>query len=259
MAPLSLRDLTEGLVERDETQVLPRPEIPAPVRSAINELPERLRAIAEESCYEWTEVSWDDYLIIAGDRESTGLPGVRPCFTTALFRQSLMKLDMVPLGKDHGRCNSVPFKAATLFAAFQRFKTAEYINTTLRKTGEDDCQPDLSIYVGDGLPTPGNEVIDLDEFDPPNLGIEVAATSEGEDLGYKRMFYENLGIQEYWVIITRMRKLAAFAIADGRSGEIKESVVLPRLELAIVDEALRRTDGNDDAATTRWLIEKFSG
>jgi hypothetical protein len=38
---------------------------------------------------------------------------------------------------------------------------------------------------------------------------------------------------------------------------ITRSKVLPSLDLAIVDEALRRTDDNDDAAITRWLIEMF--
>jgi hypothetical protein len=38
---------------------------------------------------------------------------------------------------------------------------------------------------------------------------------------------------------------------------ITRSEVLPGLDLAIVDEALRRTDDNDDAAITRWLIEMF--
>ncbi|MEM9772431.1 MAG: hypothetical protein AAF889_12695, partial [Cyanobacteria bacterium P01_D01_bin.73] len=151
MAPLSSRDLTEGILERDETQPPPRPEMPVPLREAIDQLPERLRGIAEESCYDWTEVSWEDYLAIAGDRESTGLPGVRACFTTALFKMPLMKLDMVPLGKDHARQNVPPLDAVTLFAAFQKLSIVRYLNATLRKTGEDDCQPDLLIYMGEGL------------------------------------------------------------------------------------------------------------
>ncbi|NJN62084.1 MAG: Uma2 family endonuclease [Coleofasciculaceae cyanobacterium RL_1_1] len=225
------------------------------IDAAIDRLSPHLAAIARASYQDWTVATWDEFLAIAGEQEPDGLPQ-----TQAYFYTPWMRLEMIPLGKDHGRLNNIPLKTATLFSAFRALKTVEYINTTLRKSGELECQPDLSIYIGDVtcLPAAGNEVINLDQFDPPSLVVEIAASSIADDLGMKRLLYERLGVREYWVIDTRQRSLIAFSIADGRSGVISQSEVLPGLDLAIVDEALRRTDENDDAAITRWLIETFN-
>jgi hypothetical protein len=50
----------------------------------------------------------------------------------------------------------------------------------------------------------------------------------------------------------------AFSIADGRSGEIQESQVLPRLSIALVEEALQRSQTQDDGEINRWLLQSFS-
>jgi len=225
------------------------------LEAAIANLAPNLATIARSSLTRWTPATWEEFLAIAGEREPDGLP-----HTKAYYCLSHIRLQMIPVGKDHGRLNNIPLKATTLFAAFQALKTREYINTTLRKSGERECQPDLSIYIGDVkcLPSPGNEVIDLDVADPPTLVVEIAASSLADDIGMKRYLYERLGGREYWIIQATTRSLVAFSIdEDGRSGTIAQSEVLPGLDLAIVDEALRRTDDNDDAAITRWLIETF--
>jgi hypothetical protein len=50
----------------------------------------------------------------------------------------------------------------------------------------------------------------------------------------------------------------AFSIADGRSGEIQESQVLPGLSIALVEEALQRSQTQDDEEINRWLLQSFS-
>lgn len=240
----------------DSPAAIAKPIVISPaIDAAIDRLSPRLAAIARASYQDWTAATWDDFLAIAGEQEPDGLPQ-----THAYFYTPWMRLEMIPLGKDHGRFNNAPLDVVSLFATFQRLRIVRYINTTLRKTGQKECQPDVSIYIGEFacLPPSGNEVIDLDQSDPPSLVVEIAASSIADDIGVKRMLYENLGVREYWVIDTQHRSLIAFSIADGRSGVIRQSEVLPGLDLAIVEEALRRTDENDDAAITRWLIEKFS-
>jgi hypothetical protein len=54
------------------------------------------------------------------------------------------------------------------------------------------------------------------------------------------------------------RRAIAFAIAEGRSGEIQESQVLPGLAIAIVEEALQRSQTQDDGEINRWLLQSFS-
>lgn len=50
----------------------------------------------------------------------------------------------------------------------------------------------------------------------------------------------------------------AFFIADGWSGEIHESQVLPGLSIALVEEALQRSQTQDDGDINRWLLQSFS-
>ena len=80
----------------------------------------------------------------------------------------------------------------------------------------------------------------------------------GDDLGSKRLLYENAGISEYWVERANTREVFAFAINGGGSGRIQESRVLPALEIGLVEEALNRSQTQDDGEINRWLIQTFS-
>lgn len=71
--------------------------------------------------------------------------------------------------------------------------------------------------------------------------------------------YEQIGIEEYWVVDVDAKELIAFAIdGDGRSGRIWQSVVLPGLKTSLVDEALRRSQTENDGAIAWWLMKVFS-
>ena len=164
---------------------------------------------------------------------------------------------MAPLGAGHGRQNSVVIDVVTMFAAFQNIRIAKFINCSFYKAGVRGCQPDVAFYVGADfqLPTQNNSPIDVNLFGPPTLAIEVGASSFKDDLGAKRLLYERLGVQEYWVVHVAERQLIAFAIADHRSGEIQTSEVLPGLEISLVEEALSRSQTEDDGTLIRWLME----
>jgi Uma2 family endonuclease len=106
----------------------------------------------------------------------------------------------------------------------------ELTNTTFRKAGLQDAQPDIAFYIGQSftLPPRDNCPIDVIEHGAPQLVIEVASTTLNDDLGRKRLLYERLGCQEYWVVDVETAQVIAFAIADRRSGQIANSEVLPR-------------------------------
>ncbi len=53
------------------------------------------------------------------------------------------------------------------------------------------------------------------------------------------------------------KEVTAFEVAEGRSGQIRSSQVLPGLTMAVVEEALRRSETEDDGAINRWLLQKF--
>ncbi|MDY7022958.1 MAG: Uma2 family endonuclease, partial [Cyanobacteriota bacterium] len=108
------------------------------------------------------------------------------------------------------------------------------------------------------LPARSNEPINLNQYSPPTLVIEVASTTLSDDLGRKRLLYERLGIHEYWVIDTNNTSIIAFEMIEGGSREIKVSKVLLNLQISIVEEALERSRTSDDGEINRWLIQLFS-
>lgn len=56
---------------------------------------------------------------------------------------------------------------------------------------------------------------------------------------------------------TQAKEVIAFAIADGRSGRIATSQVLPQLDLALVNEALQHSVAEDTSAIGRWLLQTY--
>jgi len=75
-------------------------------------------------------------------------------------------------------------------------------------------------------------------FGPPTLAIEISARTLEDDLGSKRLLYERLDVQAYWVVDVEKAAVIAFSIADGGSRRIQTSVVVTDLPMATVEEAL---------------------
>jgi Uma2 family endonuclease len=200
----------------------------------------------------WVKASWEDFLTLADD--STYANG------RFYYHQGYLRIEMSPLGPRHGRQNSIISNVVTLFATLKNIRIVEFTNTSFRKAGLDEFQPDLAFYLGSGLRVPPetNSPVDLNEYDPPTLVVEIGASSLSDDLGWKRLLYERAGVQEYWVNDANARRAIAFAIAEGRSGEIQESQVLPGLAIAMLEEALQRSQTQDDGEINRWLLQSFS-
>lgn len=167
---------------------------------------------------------------------------------------------MSPVGPIHAHENSIVSNVVRLFATIRNIQIYEYTNCSFRKKGESECQPDIAFYLGADLKLPprNNAPVDLNKFDLPTLIVEISSTTLQDDLGYKRLLYERLGIKEYWVVNAQTSDVYAFAIADGRSGIITRSQVLEGLEIATVQEALKRSQTEDDGAIARWLLQTFA-
>ena len=201
----------------------------------------------------WVNATWDEFIAIAND----------PSLEKASFYYDnhKMRIEMSPVGPIHAHENSIVSNVVRLFATIRNICIYEYTNCSFRKQPERECQPDIAFYLGSGLKLPptNNAPVDLQEFDLPTLVVEISSTTIQDDLGYKRLLYERLGILEYWVINAYTSEVFAFTIADGRSGRVVRSQVLEGLEIAIVEEALRRSQSEDDGAIARWLLQTFNG
>lgn len=200
----------------------------------------------------WIKASWEEFIVLADD----------PNYAKGKFyyHQGYMRIEMSPVGPRHGRQNSIIPYVVILFAALKNIKIIELTNTSFRKADLDEFQPDLAYYIGSELKVPPetDAPVDLNEYEPPTLVVEVGASSISDDLKRKRLLYERSGVREYWVVDAKVRKIVAFTIANGRSGEIQESVVLPGLAIALVEEALKRSQTEDDGEINRWLLQIFS-
>ena len=199
----------------------------------------------------WVAMSWSDYAEVIAD----------PLYEKAkgYYYKGHMRLEMLPVSFEHGRDHLAIAFAVTLFAVLKAMPLTGLDNTTFRKPGSGDCQPDLAYYLGkraQAVPD-GTGIVNLDRYPAPDLAIEIAKTSLLDDLGTKRSLYEELGVSEYWVVDVAQAQIIAYAITDGGSHRIRESQVLPRLSLSLLEEALRRSRETDQSAVLNWLTTQF--
>ncbi len=201
----------------------------------------------------WVKATWEEFLAFADD--SAWEKG------KFYYDREHMRVEMSPVGPLHGSDNSIVSYVVILFATLRNIRVVQFANTSFRKVGIREFQPDLAYYIGSDLRVPpknNNSPINLDQYDPPNLVIEIGASSFNDDLGSKRLLYEDAGISEYWVDRANTGEVFGFAINGGGSGRIQQSRVLPGLEIALVEEALNRSQTQDDGEINRWLIQTFS-
>jgi Uma2 family endonuclease len=199
----------------------------------------------------WIAASWDEYIQVIENSAYTKAK----CY----YQNGRMRIEMPPVGNDHASDHTVVITAASLFAAIKGIPMNGKDNCTYRKTGYNDAQPDVSYYIGENanvIPY-GTSIINLDIYPPPNLVIEVANSSLADDKGEKRLLYEDLGVAEYWIMDVQNIQIMAFAIEDGGSKRINQSLVLPGLEISLLNEAFRRTRQTDQSQVIAWLLTQF--
>jgi len=142
----------------------------------------------------WVKASWDEFVAAA----------YSPAYQEgrAYYDRGRMRIEMAALGPAHSRQNSIAFKVVSLYAALHNLRIVEFINCSFRKQGEQECQPDIAFYIGETvqLPPQTNTPINIELFCAPTLAVEIGATSFNDDIGNKRLLYERLGVQEYWVV-----------------------------------------------------------
>ena len=197
----------------------------------------------------WVKATWDDFV---ATMDTTPYDEGR-----GYFDNGSMRVEMAALGGGHARQNSVVSKVVSLFGMVRAVRLAEFTNGSFHKTGERGCQPDVAFYIGSDfrLPPQDNSPIDVDVYGPPTLAIEIGGSSFKDDLGAKRLLYERLGVSEYWVVNVAEQQVVAFAVAEGGSRQIRVSGVLLGLEIPLVEEALHRSQTEDDTTLMGWLMK----
>ena len=103
----------------------------------------------------------------------------------------------------------------------------------------------------------GTGIVNLDQYPAPNLVIEIARSSLLDDLGTKRSLYEELGVNEYWVIDVQKAQLLAYSMSNQGSQRIQVSQVLHGLEVTVLEEALQLSRQTNQAEVGAWLLSQF--
>ena len=121
---------------------------------------------------------------------------------------------MSPLGPAHGQDNSIISTMVVLYTALKGIPINELTNTTFRKAGIREAQPDLAYYSGDTLQFPPrtNEPVDLNQVGAPTVVVEISASSLSDDSTRKQLLYQQLGEPEYWVVDVKKATVLAKAL-----------------------------------------------
>lgn len=202
----------------------------------------------------WINAPWTEFVAIADATDSAK--------RKSYYYKQQMRFEDMSTGSDHAKDHMTIIMSVGLFAALQGIPINGHDCCSYRKTGKIEFQPDASYYIGDNADaiTWGTRIIDLDQYPLPDLVIEISDTTFNDDLGTKRLQYEELGIKEYWIVNVQTMKIYAFAIApDGSSHHIRQSLVLSGLKLEILEQALERSRQANQSTVTAWLMKQLEG
>jgi Uma2 family endonuclease len=197
----------------------------------------------------WIDCTWKEFsqLIQAPEYEKA------KCY----YDNGQLRIEMPPVGSDHSRDNGIVVTLVNQFAIAKSIPLNLLINCSYQKPGEKEIQPDVSYYLGERakLAPTGSSVANLDNVALPDLAIEIANTSLADDLGQKRLIYEDLAIAEYWVVDVKKTRITAFKIVpNGGSQRIIKSIVLPGLDFALLEEGLQRSRQTDHTSVAAWFL-----
>lgn len=207
----------------------------------------------------WVWATWTEFLAVCDRLDSAAGDHISQEKAKCYYDTNWMRIETMGIGSAHGQNNSILAAVVLLYGTLKNIPHIAFTNASFRQAGERECQPDLAYYIGSGIKRPpkDNQPVDIAIYGAPTLVIEISSTTLNDDLGQKRLLYERLGVQEYWVVDGQNAIVVAFAVAAGGSRQIQISQVLPGLTMQTIEAALQQSQTVDDTEINRWLIEQF--
>lgn len=211
--------------------------------------------IIEQNLNTWVKASWEEFIQVVDNPKYQN-----PKF---YYFNGEARVESMLTGSDHSNDHALIVMAIGLFIAVNGLAVNSKDSCSYRKVGSKEVQPDMSYYVGDRaqLIPWGTGVVDLDVYPAPDLATEIANSSWADDIGKKRLMYEDMGMKEYWVIDVKNVEILAFAITDfeGTKGSyrITRSQIITGLEIALLKEALHLSRESDHGQVMSWLLTQL--
>lgn len=199
----------------------------------------------------WVQATWEQYI------QTIENPAYEKAKT--YYYNGQAKIEMSPVGPNHAKDNGILTLLVNLFGISKNIPMILFTNCSYRKTGIREAQPDASYYIGERIqlaPT-GSSVVNLDTNQPPDLAIEIADTSLADDLGAKRLLYEELKVGEYWIVDVQKAQIIALKIIPKGSEHLSESEVLPGLQITLLEQALQRSRQTENTEVGNWFLSQI--
>lgn len=206
---------------------------------------------------QWITATWDEFIQVL---ENSFYADSRCYYDKNQIRQ--MRIETGEVSSEHALDHGMILFAVSLYCTLNNIPARGLINCSYSKTRVQGCQPDISYYIGAeaSAAAPRNRsIVDLDKFAPPNLVIEISSSTIADDLGKKRLLYEQLGISEYWVVdVQEVKIIALEMLENGGSRQITESKLLGGLAIADLEAVLKLSREKTQSEVGAWLLQKYS-
>ena len=205
---------------------------------------------------QWISATWDEFVQIL---ENPLYAEARCYYDKNQLKQ--MRIETMPVGSEHADDNTVIIFAISLYCTLKNIPARGLTNCSYVKTGFQGCQPDISYYVGEvaARAPRSSSIVSLDESPVPNLVIEISSSTINDDLGKKRLLYEQLGVSEYWIVdVQEVKIIALEMLENGGSRQITVSKLLGGLAIADLEAALKLSREKSQSEVGAWLLQHFA-
>jgi Uma2 family endonuclease len=230
---------------------------PPPIKQQANSIDRQSPQISGDLITDqWISATWDEFVQVL---ENPLYAESRCYYDKNQVRQ--MRIETMPVGSEHALDNGIIYAVIFLYCTLRNIPIEGLLNASYVKTGFQGCQPDISYYIGEiaALAPRSSSIVSLDESPVPNLVIEISSSTIADDLGKKRLFYEQLGISEYWVVdVQEVKIIALEMLENGGSRQITESKLLGGLAIADLETALQLSREKSQSEVGAWILQKYS-
>jgi len=229
---------------------------PPPIKQQINSADPTSLNDPKLITDQWVSATWEEFVQIL---ENPLYAESRCYYDKNQIRQ--MRIETMPVGSEHALDNGIIYFAITLYCTLKNIPLMGLLNASYVKTGFQGCQPDISYYIGEvaNQSPRSSSIVSLDESPVPNLVIEISSSTIADDLGKKRLLYEQLGTSEYWVVdVQEVKIIALEMLENGGSRQVTESKLLGGLAIADLETALQLSREKSQSEVGSWLLQRYA-